>query len=116
MVGFQRELDKIAEAETKSAVIESGKSLGVGAAAGVISTFLTNPLDQIANMKATFPEKFKGKSILDSAKLIKKEHGLKGFYAGFGAKALKTAPQSALWLGTASLLGKLTKTKTESIS
>ena len=98
-------------AEEKKPMSNSMRSLISGGAAGIVSTALTQPLQQVANMKGTFPAKYLGKTMWESAKMIHKEHGLKGFYAGYGASALRALPQSALWMLTAAATDKALQAK-----
>ena len=102
-------------AEEKKHMSDSTRSLISGGAAGLVSTAITQPLNQVSNMKGTFPAKFLGKSLLESAKMIKEEHGLKGFYAGYGASGLKAVSQSALWMLTGALVDKTLRAKHQKI-
>lgn len=126
---------KLAEGVVKEKIKDNSKDLlvglGIGAAAGAVSTMAVQPLDQIQNMMSTYKSnsayKTRTKSYKDLIKAMYRNDmnvalkrsseytrglkGLKPFYAGIGIKMIKTMPQSAILLGLNTLLYKMYKNR-----
>ena len=108
---------KLAEKDTTSKAMED---LLPGAGAGVLATFITNPIGQIGNMKSSHPETYANKSTMEVArslynkvdKVSGKKMGLKAFYAGFGTQALKNALFSGVMFASVPVVKALVNSST----
>lgn len=80
------------------------KDLIAGATAGALSNLAVAPIDTVADTQrnwrtlssSTKAERKASSSAIQTAKMVFKERGIKGFYGGAGTKVLKVAPATAL--------------------
>jgi len=71
-----------------------------GAIADIISLTVWSPFDIISQRLQIQRGKTRYKNGFDAIKKIKQQEGFKGFFRGFGASILASAPTSASWLLT----------------
>jgi hypothetical protein len=91
--------EKLAEKKSH----DTWKDLVAGAGAGLVSTTMTMPLENLQINQATR----KKQPVMDIVKSMYKAEGPAAFYKGIGIKLLKVAPTMALTFATYPLIKKM---------
>ena len=84
-----------------SSRLSVGRRLAAGAAAGMVATLATHPLDTLRLRMAVDPA---ARSLPAAVKLLASEGGVRAFYRGLGASVAGIAPYMAIELSTFDLL------------
>jgi Mitochondrial carrier protein len=74
--------------------------LGIGTAAGVMAHIVTYPLDTIRRQQqasgSLVSKAVKARGILETARRIREQQGIKGFYGGLGVSCFRAGPAACI--------------------